>query len=80
MTVIPALTKPRQVGARSRGSVRFAPYYKLQEWLPIALAWRDVQARHDTPEDAEAARPAGRTRIMEITERGRAPLAGSIRD
>lgn len=63
-------------GRRRKGSVRFAPYFKVQVWQPVSLTWRDVQERHDTPEQAVAAYPPGETcRVMAITERGRAPLA-----
>lgn len=57
---------------RERGSVRFDPYYKVQVWDPITMAWRDIQRRHDTFADAEAAFVAGkRCRVMVVTEGGR---------
>ena len=60
---------------RTRGSARFAPYYKVQEYNPRSAVWVDVQRAHPTPEAARAAcRPGARSRIMEITERGRRPL------
>ena len=61
---------------RTRGSARFAPYYKVQEYEPRSAVWVDVQKAHATPEAARAAyRPGVRCRIMEITERGRRPLS-----
>jgi hypothetical protein len=68
---------------RQRGSVRFAPYYKLQWWDERALAWHDVQRAFSAPGAATAAigtpeapapARAQRWRLMEISERGRAPL------
>lgn len=60
---------------RTRGSARFAPYYKVQTYDPRALVWRDIQKAHPTPEAARAACPAGQQcRIMRVTERGRAPV------
>jgi len=62
--------------ARRAGSARYAPYYKVQWWDATALAWRDVQRAHATPEAARAAFPAGqRCRVMEVTMHGRRPLA-----
>ena len=62
---------------RRAGSVRFDPYYKLQLWDAVSVAWFDVQRRFDTPEDARAATPAGaRSRVMLVTESGRRPLPG----
>jgi hypothetical protein len=61
---------------RTRGSARFAPYYKVQEFDPRSAVWVDVQKAHATPEAARAAcRPGMRCRVMEITERGRRPLS-----
>ena len=60
---------------RTRGSARFAPYYKVQEYEPRSAVWVDVQKAHATPEAARAAyRPGVRCRVMEVTERGRRPL------
>jgi hypothetical protein len=60
---------------RTRGSARFAPYYKVQEYDARTCAWLDVQRAHPTLEAARAAyRPGVRCRVMEITERGRRPL------
>lgn len=63
---------------RRRGSVRFAPYWKLQTWRADVLAWEDVQRQYDTEDEARAAYiPGKRCRLMLVTERGRAPVAGS---
>jgi hypothetical protein len=60
---------------RTKGSARFAPYFKVQEYDPRSAVWIDVQRAHPTPEAARAAcRPGVRCRIMEITERRRRPL------
>lgn len=64
---------------RTAGSVRFDPYWKVQWWDDTSLAWRDIQeAIHD--EDiaivsarAEARHRETKTRLMRITETGRAP-------
>lgn len=72
---------------RKHGSVRFAPYYKLQ-WYddrPGMHVWIDVQRQYATQEQAYAAAvvevPAYATalRLMEVTERGRDIVAGSAR-
>lgn len=61
------MTRPR-----TRSSVRFDPYYKLQWYDPTLAAWRDARGRYSTPEEARAAAPAGRTsRVSEITMAGR---------
>src|SRR5262249_18365758 len=53
---------------RTRGSARFAPYYKVQEYDLRWAVWVDVQKAHATPEAARAAyRPSVRCRVMEIT-------------
>jgi hypothetical protein len=60
---------------RTRGSARFAPYYKVQEYDLRSAVWIDVQKAHATVEAARAAYRTGvRCRIMEITARGRRPL------
>jgi hypothetical protein len=41
----------------TKGSARFAPYYKVQEYDPRSAVWIDVQKAHAT---IEAARPACR--------------------
>jgi hypothetical protein len=60
---------------RTKGSARFAPCYKVQEYDPRSAVWVDVQKAQPTAEAARAAcRPRVRCRVMEITERGRRPL------
>jgi hypothetical protein len=60
---------------RTRGSARFAPYYKVQWYDARSAAWIDIQKAHATPAAAHAAFPAGKTcRVVEITERSRWPL------
>jgi hypothetical protein len=61
---------------RTRGSARFAPYFKVQWWDARTCAWIDVQKAHATLEAARATfRPDAKCRVMEITERGRRLLA-----
>ena len=56
---------------RTRSSVRFDPYYRVQRYDPRQLAWREVRGRHETPEEARAAFPEGRRcRVMKITMDG----------
>lgn len=61
---------------RTRGSVRFATYYKLQWFDEMNMAWRDIQRQYPSAE--EAARDISgqrRTwRLMEITMQGRHPI------
>jgi hypothetical protein len=61
---------------RTRGSVRFDPYYKLQWFDDTVMAWRDIQRQYASP--AEAAGDIGRGarvwRLMEITMHGRHPM------
>ena len=60
---------------RTRGSARFAPYYKVQEYDPRSAVWVDVQKAHATLEAALAAYRLGvRCRVIEVTERSRRPL------
>jgi len=57
---------------RTRGSARFAPYYKVQEFDPRSAVWVDVQKSYATPEAARAAyRPGVQCRVMEISMSGR---------
>ncbi len=59
---------------RTKGSCRFAPYYKIQ-FRNQFLAWQDIQQSYDTKEAAVMDFPDGKEcRIMEITERGRRPI------
>lgn len=61
---------------RTRGSARFAPYFKVQWFDERTMAWRDVQAAHATENEARAAfMPDRRCRVMAVSESGRAPLA-----
>ena len=60
---------------RTRGSVRFDPYYKVQWFDERAMAWRDIQRAHPTEQDAIGAFECGkRCRVMQITMQGRHPL------
>lgn len=62
---------------RTKGSCRFAAYYKIQFWRADALSWQDIQKSFPTPADARAfAKGTGyeKTRVMEITDKGRNPL------
>jgi hypothetical protein len=60
---------------RTRGSARFAPYFKVQTFEPYCTAWVDIQRAFPTIEAARAALPPGKqARIMRITERGREPI------
>jgi len=60
---------------RTKGSARFSPYFKVQEFDPRSAVWVDVQKAHPSLEAARAAyRPGVRCRVMEITERGRRPM------
>lgn len=66
---------------RTRGSVRFEAYYKVQWWndSPRMLAWIDVQYQHATEEEARAAFIKGRRcRVMRVTQQGRAPLPEAV--
>jgi len=60
---------------RTKGSARFSPYFKVQEFDPRSAVWVDVQKAHPTLEAARAAyRPGVRCRVMEISMSGRRPL------
>jgi hypothetical protein len=71
----PAAVRAVSPGRRRAGSVRFAPYYKVQ-WRDERLgAWVDVQRQHASLAEARAAfLPGVRCRVMEITMAGRRPL------
>lgn len=66
---------------RQRGSVRFDAYFKVQFWHEATMAWKDIQHAYPTVAEAEEAAPdvidrdALRWRLMEVTPRGRSPLA-----
>lgn len=65
---------------RTHGSCRFEPYYKVQTWNAVALAWEDVQRSYTTQVLAEADFPSsGRARVMEVTMAGRRPVPDSER-
>lgn len=54
---------------RTKGSVRFAPYYKLEVWSADLAVWRPVKHTHATIEWARNATPAGRPwRLYRVEE------------
>ena len=60
---------------RDKTSVRFEPYFKLQWFDEISVAWRDVQKSYATEADARLKMRAGKKwRVMSVTENGRFPL------
>jgi hypothetical protein len=68
----------RYIESRQPG---YYPYYKLQWWNPIMMAWQDIQRRCTTPDAALALigdipdiGQGQATRVMEIQERGRRPV------
>lgn len=66
---------------RKPGSCRFDPYYKVQTWDPVAVAWRDIQKMHPDEKAAHAAAPVGvRYRLMCVTERGRTPGEARVKE
>jgi 4'-phosphopantetheinyl transferase EntD len=61
---------------RTRGSVRFEPYWKVQWFDEVSMAWRDIQQAHPSEAAARAAFIDGRhCRVMAITELGRQAVA-----
>lgn len=61
---------------RTRDSVRFDPYFKVQYYE--RYAWNDIQQRFYDQAEAVAAYPPGvRCRLMRIDEQGRAPVPES---
>ena len=61
---------------RTKGSCRFRTYYKAQVWIPRQMAWQDIQKQFPTAEEARQAFPRGQQcRVMEVSEKGRAPLS-----
>ncbi len=59
---------------RTKGSCRFAPYYKVQ-FRNEFLAWQDVQQSHATADEARRNFIPGKVcRIIEVAERGRKPI------
>ena len=68
---------------RTTGSVRFTPYFKIQYFDAVSLAWKDVQRSYATEQAArdaidfammEPLRFEKGWRIMNVTEQGRYPL------
>lgn len=54
-------------------------YWKVQVWNTRSFAWIDIQRAYDSYNEADAARPVGRTRIIEVTPLGRGPVPLSDR-
>jgi len=64
---------------RTKGSARFAPYFKVQWWDARSSAWIDIQKAHATAQAAGDAFPAGkRCRVIEVSEQGRRPLLEEV--
>ena len=60
---------------RTKGSCRFAAYYKVQYYEDSQLAWKDIQKTHPTEKEAQTNFIAGKKcRVIEVTEKGRKPL------
>ncbi len=58
---------------RTKGSCRFATYYKVQ-FRNEFLAWQDIQKSFPTAGAAKAEFPPGKVcRVIQVTERGRMP-------
>jgi hypothetical protein len=54
---------------RTKGSCRFAPYFKVEWYDPIALCWRVIQKAHPTEQEARDAMPKNKQcRIQKVTE------------
>jgi hypothetical protein len=65
-----------QPGRRKDGSARFSTYYKVQWYDPTSLCWLDIQRSYPTQAEARGAYPTGRRcRLMEVTPKGRQPIA-----
>lgn len=61
---------------RTAASVRFDPYWKVQVWEPVSLAWRDIQRAHpseDAAWTAAASLTGRRVRLMNVYPGGRTP-------
>ena len=70
------MTEPLPKPGRQPRSARFATYYKVQVWNETNLCWDDIQRAYATLEAARRAYPPGkRCRVMEVTAKGRQPLA-----
>jgi len=53
------------------------PYYKIQLFNDISLAWKDIQRSYNAPPNERIARyelDGKRARIMQVNERDRHPL------
>jgi hypothetical protein len=60
---------------RTKGSCRFADYYKVQFYEDSQLAWKDVQKMHRSEDDARKAFIKGKKcRVMKVTTNGRSPM------
>jgi hypothetical protein len=60
---------------RTKGSCRFAAYYKVQVWNDRQLSWSDIQKQHPTEDQARNHFINGaKCRVMMVTENGREPL------
>jgi hypothetical protein len=49
---------------RTKGSCRFAAYYKIETYDERRCCWRPLQKAFPTYSEADQARPSGKTRIM----------------
>lgn len=65
--------RTRDINARRREG--HFPYYKVQHWDPVTIAWRDVQRSFTTPDLAfkhgHTVHPRVEVRVMTITRKGR---------
>ena len=56
---------------RTKGSCRFAAYYKVETYDPRLCVWRVIQKSHATIESAKSAMPKGKqSRIIKMSESG----------
>lgn len=58
---------------RRPDSVRFVPYFRIQEFTPRTCAWMDVKGKCDTIEEARAViakRKGKKCRVREISMAG----------
>lgn len=55
---------------RTKGSCRFKAYYKIEKWDDRISVWKPIQKAFPTLQNANNARPKGKTRIMECSEAG----------
>lgn len=65
--------RTRDIDARRQPG--YFPYYKVQWWDPVTVAWRDIQRRFPIPEDAvkhgQRQYPKSQLRVMVISQTGR---------